>query len=299
LPLDKEEVDCAIVGYGRIGRLYRRVIEGGNTGLRVTHIVDPKASDSRLEDVLKSNVRAILIATPPATHFEIANLALLSGKHVLVEKPPASTALECERLMRNAADAGIVLFFAYHARYNRAVLISRHQLSTAAIEHINVRFCEDVYRYHDAASWVFRQGVLRDSGINALSVVLDLMRGLDFVPQAASGVYDPESGALVRVNVDFSFGQAHNGTLHLDWTWKGSEVRELTFCGEGVPYTLDLARGEAYKGGQLIESDFQGGRLLEGEYTELLKHFHRCVQTITSSASSGEVRFLEAVEQSL
>ncbi len=32
---------CAIVGYGRIGRLYHELIDSGHSGLLVTHIVDP------------------------------------------------------------------------------------------------------------------------------------------------------------------------------------------------------------------------------------------------------------------
>src|SRR5947209_7910400 len=38
------------------------------------------------EDVFRSDVDAVVIATPVRTHFQLAKRALLAGKHVLVEK---------------------------------------------------------------------------------------------------------------------------------------------------------------------------------------------------------------------
>src|SRR5712692_10127711 len=48
------------------------------------------------------NLDAVAIATPVATHFQIAKQALLDGKHVLVEKPLTSTADEAEELIELA-----------------------------------------------------------------------------------------------------------------------------------------------------------------------------------------------------
>ncbi len=54
-------------------------------------IVDPK-------------IDAILIATPVSTHFQFALEALQAGKHVLVEKPIASSSEEAIRLIAAAED---------------------------------------------------------------------------------------------------------------------------------------------------------------------------------------------------
>jgi hypothetical protein len=45
---------------------------------------------------------AVAICTPPAARFAIARDALLAGKHVLLEKPPAATMGEAEALAREA-----------------------------------------------------------------------------------------------------------------------------------------------------------------------------------------------------
>src|SRR5215469_15914103 len=46
---------------------------------------------SSFEELLESDVDAIMIATPISTHYDLAKRALESGKHVFVEKPLAHT----------------------------------------------------------------------------------------------------------------------------------------------------------------------------------------------------------------
>ena len=54
-------------------------------------------------------VDAVVVATNPATHAEVAEQALESGKHALVEKPLALAAEDCRRLGETAAARGVVL----------------------------------------------------------------------------------------------------------------------------------------------------------------------------------------------
>jgi predicted dehydrogenase len=49
-----------------------------------------------------STVDAVVIVTPTISHFSLAQKALLSGKHVLVEKPITSTAAEAAKLVKLA-----------------------------------------------------------------------------------------------------------------------------------------------------------------------------------------------------
>ena len=45
---------------------------------------------------------AVAICTPPQQHYAAAKLALAKGKHVLLEKPPCTSALQLEHLVRLA-----------------------------------------------------------------------------------------------------------------------------------------------------------------------------------------------------
>ncbi|MEZ4979663.1 MAG: Gfo/Idh/MocA family oxidoreductase [Chitinophagales bacterium] len=98
-------LNVALVGYGYWGpKLTRNIRESSNFKLKI--LVDKNESllhefkfsnpeveiSNELELALADNsVNCVVIASPPNTHFEIAQKALLAGKHVLVEKPFTSS----------------------------------------------------------------------------------------------------------------------------------------------------------------------------------------------------------------
>jgi predicted dehydrogenase len=75
-----------------------------------------------LDEVLADPaVDAVAIATPAATHYEVAMAALEAGKHVLVEKPLAPTLDEGRRLVEAADRLGLVLMIDHTFCYTNAV----------------------------------------------------------------------------------------------------------------------------------------------------------------------------------
>jgi predicted dehydrogenase len=58
-------------------------------------------------DAVGSDVDAVYIATPPATHVSLALAALAAGRPILVEKPFASTAQDAERMVAEARSRGV------------------------------------------------------------------------------------------------------------------------------------------------------------------------------------------------
>jgi predicted dehydrogenase len=78
-------------------------------------------------------VNAVAIATPAKSHFELARCALLSGKHIFVEKPLATTVAEVDELDRCAKERDLVVMAGHTFIYNPAVryvkeLIDRGEL---------------------------------------------------------------------------------------------------------------------------------------------------------------------------
>jgi predicted dehydrogenase len=67
------------------------------------------------------DVTGVIIATPAATHFTLARQALSCGKHVLVEKPLATTVAEVDALGHFAGQHGLVLMAGHTFIYNAAV----------------------------------------------------------------------------------------------------------------------------------------------------------------------------------
>lgn len=82
-------------------------------GIRVT--------TDALDLIADSAVDAVAIVTPVAFHFELASAALRAGKHVLVEKPIASTSDEASRLIDEAARRRLVLMVDHTFVYTGAV----------------------------------------------------------------------------------------------------------------------------------------------------------------------------------
>jgi predicted dehydrogenase len=68
-----------------------------------------------------SDVAAVILATPAATHFSLARRALEAGKHVLVEKPLATRVAEVDELAHQAGLRGLVLMAGHTFVYNAAV----------------------------------------------------------------------------------------------------------------------------------------------------------------------------------
>ena len=80
-----------------------------------------KAVDTCQAVLEDKEVDGIVIATPAATHFELAKQALEAGKHVFVEKPLATKASEVDELERCAAKNNLVVMVGHTFIYNPAV----------------------------------------------------------------------------------------------------------------------------------------------------------------------------------
>src|SRR5262249_16571776 len=74
--------------------------------------------DEMLDD---ADVEAVVIATPVPPHYDLARRALLAGKHVFVEKPPALRAGEVEELCALAQERDLVLMPGHVLLYHPAV----------------------------------------------------------------------------------------------------------------------------------------------------------------------------------
>ena len=122
-----------VLGCGYWGSKHVRVLSGMPEIDEVT-IIDPRPDRRRslrasfpgaravenLERALP-HVDAVVIATPPETHAELALTAIRAGKHVMVEKPLATTTADGHRMHAAARAAGVTLMTGHTFEYNPAV----------------------------------------------------------------------------------------------------------------------------------------------------------------------------------
>ena len=62
------------------------------------------------EIVKNQQIDLIAVCTPVYTHYEIAKAALLSGKHVFIEKPMTSKSFQAEELINIAEQKNLKIF---------------------------------------------------------------------------------------------------------------------------------------------------------------------------------------------
>jgi predicted dehydrogenase len=128
-------LDVAVIGYGYWGpNLVRNFqeIDGARVALccdlDTTRLAKVSAkypsinTTTSYDQVLKDpKIAAVAIATPVATHYEFARKALEAGKHVLVEKPLATSVSESESLVDIAERRGLNLMVNHTFIYTGAV----------------------------------------------------------------------------------------------------------------------------------------------------------------------------------
>ena len=68
-----------------------------------------QASTRNYRDLFEMNLDAVVIATPPATHYEIARDCMEHGLHVLVEKPITLDSEDAAKLIKVAEKNNVIL----------------------------------------------------------------------------------------------------------------------------------------------------------------------------------------------
>jgi L-iditol 2-dehydrogenase len=87
-----------------------------------------------VDELLRSqDVDAVLISTPHHLHAPLAVQAAEAGKHVVVEKPMATTLRDCDRMIEAARQSGVVLSVCYCQRYDPRVQRARHLLDSGLL----------------------------------------------------------------------------------------------------------------------------------------------------------------------
>jgi myo-inositol 2-dehydrogenase/D-chiro-inositol 1-dehydrogenase len=90
----------------------------------------------------RADIDAVLIATPDATHEEIALEAAQAGKAILLQKPMAMSVAQCQRMVDGARAAGVDLQVSWMHRHFEEVVRARELLAAGKlgpVHHIRIR----------------------------------------------------------------------------------------------------------------------------------------------------------------
>ena len=246
-------VGIGVIGFGYWGpNLVRNVASLSEAQLRV--VCDRSADrlqevgrlypgvdlvDSAVEVLNRSDIDAVILATPADTHFDLARRVLESGRSVFVEKPLARSASECEQLIELAAKKDLVLMVGHTFEYNAAVeyvddLISRRDLG------------QIYYIYSQRLNLgVVRQDVnaLWNLAPHDISIALRWLKK-EPVRVCARGYTYLQAGVEDVVYLDLEFDDGVAVHIHVSWLDPG-KVRRTTVVGSRKMVVYDDASTEA------------------------------------------------------
>lgn len=239
----------AVVGCGYWGSKHVRVLSA-TPGVAAITIVEPDAAlaratqasfpAARISPTLIQelpHVDAVVIATPPQSHARLAMQALTAGKHVLVEKPLATSTEEAMMLVDQARRSGVVLMVGHTFRYNPAVRELRRRLCAGEFGQIyyihSARLNLGLYRPDVNVIWD-----LAPHDISILNFLLDATPSAVDAWSTSLAFGGVEDLAYIRLDYD---KPRVTGYAHLSWL-DPCKTRSVTVVGsERMAVYDDLA----------------------------------------------------------
>ena len=246
-----KQLRVAVIGTGFWGKNQARILKQLNcTELVCVCDIDSTAAENigsqfgvqyttDFDNVLsRRDIDAVTICTPTTTHKEVAERALLSGKHVLVEKPMTNTASEAQELLSLAKQKGLRIMPGHIERFNPAVSYLKSLLDNGKLGNVMLLLARRVGRWPERIGDV---GVVRDTAIHDI----DLSRYI-FQDEVES-VYS-KVGSLKHTNEDFAeimLQFRSGGTAFIDANWlTPRKTRTLVVTGSEATVQLDYITQE-------------------------------------------------------
>ena len=164
---------------------------------------------------------AVIVATPPATHPEIACFFMEAGKPVLCEKPLTTNVADAEKMIAAAEKAGVLFTMASKFRYCDDVIKAKGILASGVLGDVlqfeNAFTAKvDMSKRWNSDESVSGGGVLIDNGTHSVDIIRYFMGGIESVLVVDAG---GTQGLAVDENVKMFAKTKGNVTASVDLTW--------------------------------------------------------------------------------
>jgi D-galactose 1-dehydrogenase len=221
----------AVIGIGKISQDQHLPVIAKNPDFQLAGVVSQRGLGAAGVPTFKTpaelyaalpDVDAVAICTPPHVRHAIAREALATGKHVMLEKPPAATVAEMHDLTASAAAHGKVIFATWHSQYNAAVDAAKARLAGRTLRKLAIEWKEDVRRWHPGQDWIWDAGNFGvfDPGINALSILTKIAPGAMFVKSAKLHYPDNRDTPIAASLTFTSNAGAPDAELTAEFDWR-------------------------------------------------------------------------------
>jgi predicted dehydrogenase len=175
-----------IIGYGGFGGFLHywwtkldnvEVVAIADSNKHFEHAGDCKTYDDWKDLVNDPEIDIVSIVTPPMLHAEMACAAMRANKHVLLEKPVATTIEDALQILQTQKDTGMVITVDHMIRYN-PIIQSLMQLGRSGalgkLRHVVVNnYAQDAALPAD--HWFWKEnlsgGILVEHGVHFFDIV--------------------------------------------------------------------------------------------------------------------------------
>lgn len=214
------------------------------------------------ETLINSNdVDAVYLPLPPALHFKWAEKALLSNKHVFVEKPSTTNLADTQRLVSLAKDRGLALHEDYMFVFHNQLEAINKIISSGEIGDVRLYRITFGFPRRDARDFRYNKalggGALLDAGGYTMKYATSLL-GMSGKLVAATANYLPEFevdmyGSATMINdegvvAQLAFGMDNDYKCDVEiWCSKGTltSSRVLTAPTGFIP-TCTIKKNQEY-----------------------------------------------------
>lgn len=124
------QIQVGLIGYGIAGQVFHAPVIVAVPQLKLTKVVQRHSESARERypwvEVVKGaeslfddpQISLVVIATPNSSHFELAQQALLAGKHVVVDKPFTTTSKQAQQLIDLAKQKNKIITVNHNRRWD-------------------------------------------------------------------------------------------------------------------------------------------------------------------------------------
>lgn len=186
-----------------------------------------------VEDVFRSDVDGVVIATPVQTHYQLAKEALLRGKHVLVEKPLTTDVAKAEELVELAKELKLILMVGHTFEYSPAVNELRKLVQSGDMGKV---YCVEAERVNLG---LFRNdtNVIWDLAPHDVSILLYLFgKTPERVTVQAHAHLQPHICDIAHLDLGFEDGMTAH--IHVSWLHP-CKIRRVTVIGDARMVVYD------------------------------------------------------------
>jgi len=254
-------MEVVVLGCRKFGRVHLRALSALKVQFSVmerdprvreecSSLFHPIKTFSSVEEALSSDADVVDVVLPHNLHREVTVAALKKGKHVLVEKPIATTLEEGEEMIRTAKESKMKLMVGEQYFFDPTIRAVTSMISQGKLGKVHSIIVRD-QRYYDHVGWrtepsIMGGGALIDGGIHYVDTMLNLGGDYDQVTASVSHVGSTLKGEDNTMAL-FRFKSGATGFLFYSWAYRGNpSVPGFEVVGsEGTVYEDVTTRSQA------------------------------------------------------